>query len=282
MTRRGFVMPIVLMLSLAIGILAGMVLSRAGERATVVRDQLAGYRDSHHERGIKEIAAAWLAYSADQDAEDLAGGPNGGEAFTARINLDESVTFELRPAQATARINPIGLNVSDGLAARRVESILRERFGEQGLRTRTREYGPAAIDTERAPDDVVAALAETVLEDPRLATRFVSQLRQQDTTNGMDAATVRNAATAVGIEDEPADRLSMLFGVEPTLWRVRAVWQNRDPTAPAGRRRAVFEGVVQITPGTGFETQHANEMFLEWGRVDEAAGYTGSIGRPGA
>ena len=42
MTRRGFVVPIVLMLSLAIGILAGMVLSRAGERATVVRDQLAG------------------------------------------------------------------------------------------------------------------------------------------------------------------------------------------------------------------------------------------------
>ncbi len=278
MTRRGFVMPIVMLLSIVIGLLSGIMLSRAGQRSVIVREQLTGYTASHRDRGIKEMAAAWLKYTADQNLTEMTGGgPSGGEAFTMRIGRNETITVRFEPAQARARINPIGLNVADARAARQTETILRERFGEQGLSMRTREVGPAALDTMLAADEVVAAVAESVLGDPALAGRFVSELRQQDATDVIDAPTVRLAAQNVGIDDERTDRLAMLFGVEPTLWRVRARWVSRDPLQRSPDRVEVYEGLVNLSGNAeiGFGTQHPSELFLEWGRIEEAEGYTG-------
>lgn len=276
-SRRGFVMPIIMLLTLVIGLLVGVVMSRSGQRTVIVREQLDAYSTSHRERGVKEMVAAWLKYSAEQDLLSMTGGGlSGGEAFTAQLGRHDSITVRVEPAQSTARINPIGLNTSDGLAARRVEAILRERFGERGLRSRTRTVGPASIDANRASDDVAAALAEAVLESREAADRFVGALRQIETIDGLNAADVRNAAQSVNIDENQADRLSMLFGARPTLWRVRATWVGRDPLQSRPDRRVVYEGLVSLETGdrASFGAQHPSELFLEWGRADEADGYT--------
>lgn len=293
MSRRAFVMPIVMLLALIVGLLSSIILARAAQRSGVVRDQLEGYRASHRDRGVKELVGAWLMYSASQDLVAMTGGgPAGGEAFTVRIGRDETVSVRIEPAQTRARINPIGLNVSDGRLAREVEAILRERFGEAGLRQRTRTVGPATIDAARAQDDVLEAFAQAALADiepidAETAGRFVSQLRRLETEAGIDASNVRTAGDAIGLKANARDRLAMLLGTTPTMWRITATWVGKDPARPAFDRREVFEGLINISGQTqsGFGAQHPRELFLEWGRADDADGYTETgvfAGRPGA
>lgn len=296
MSRRGFVMPIVMLLALIIGILSSVVLARAAQRSGIVRDQLNAYTASHRDRGVKEIAAAWLMYSAAQDLNEMTGGgPDGGEAFTVAIGRTTTVTVRLEPAQNTARINPIGLNVSDGRAAREAETILRERFGEAGLRSRSRSVGPVALDTMRATDDVLEAVAQATLEgidpiDAEQAARFVTQLRREDNGTRMNPAMVLRAADTIGLQANASDRLASVLGTTPTLWRVTAVWDERDPTRPQLDRRDVYTGIINLTAETqsDFGAQHPKELFLEWGLVDgtdDTTGYTGAggtRGRPGA
>ncbi|MEM7623777.1 MAG: hypothetical protein AAF235_11320 [Planctomycetota bacterium] len=283
MTRRAFVMPVVMLLALIIGLLSSIVLARAGQRSAVVRDQLESYRSSHRDRGVKELAAAWLMYSSTQDLFAMTGSTGtsasidqGGDAFTVNIGRDTTVTVRIEPAQSTARINPIGLNVSDGRAARETERILRERFGEAGLQTRTRDAGPVAIDILRATDDVAEAFAEAALIGiepitPETAGRFVSELRQLEANSGFDAADVRSAADAVGLGDNAGDRLAMLLTADPTLWRVTATWDERNPTQPSRDRRDVYVGLINLDDDaqTAFGAQHPRELFLEWGMVNE-------------
>ncbi|MEL6796789.1 MAG: hypothetical protein AAFO89_08180 [Planctomycetota bacterium] len=286
MTRRGFVMPIVMLLALIIGLLSSVVLARAAQRSTVVNDQLLSYQASHRDRGVKELAAAWLMYSSNQDLFAMTGDTggstrtqNGGEAFTVNIGRNTTVTVRIEPAQSTARVNPIGLNAADGRAARATERILRERFGEAGLRTRTREVGPMTLDAVRAADDVVAAFVEGALAgvepvDPDGAARFVSELRSRELNGGFDAADVRDAGESVGLNEAAADRLALLLTPDPTLWRVSAVWLERNPARPDLERREVYEGLINLDDDaqSAFGAQHARELFLEWAMTDDGTG----------
>ncbi|MEO0610813.1 MAG: hypothetical protein AAFZ67_10300, partial [Planctomycetota bacterium] len=281
-------MPIVMLLALIIGLLSSVVLARAGQRSTTVRDQLASYQSSHRDRGVKELAAAWLMYTSNQDLFAMTGadgGPvssrgarSGGDAFTVNIGRDTRVDVRIEPAQATARINPIGLDAADGLAARATERILRDRFGEAGLRTRTREVGPVTIDAIRAADDVLAALVEGTLAatdavDAEGASRFVSALRRSEANGGFDAADVREAGDAAGFSEAAADRLAVLLTPDPTLWRVTATWLERDPARPGRDRREVYTGLINLDrqSQSAFGAQHPRELFLEWAMTDESA-----------
>jgi hypothetical protein len=296
MSRRGFVMPIVMLLALIIGLLSSVVLARAAQRSTIVRDQLAAYTASHRDRGVKELAAAWLMYSYTQDLEAMTGGgPDGGDAFTVTIGRTTTVNVRIEPAQRTARINPIGLNADDGRLARETETILRERFGEIGLRGRTREVGPVALDAFGATDDVLAAVAQATLEgidpiDDDTADRFVRQLRREDNGTRINPAMVLRAVDNLGLQADARDRLAAVLGTTPTLWRVTAEWNERDPARPALARREVYTGLINLTSQTrsNFGAQHPKELFLEWDMIDGAddpTGYTdpaGGRGRPGA
>lgn len=293
MKRRAFVMPIVMLLAIIIGVIASVVLSRAAQRSAVVRDQLDAYSASHRDRGVKELVGAWLMYSASQDLLEMTGGGSaGGDAFSVRIGRDATLDVRLEPAQTTARINPIGLNTSDGRAARAVERILRERYGSAGLESRTREVGPVAIDAARADDDVLRAFVEAALVDiqpidSETAGRLVSRLRQLEDEDGIDASAVRTASDAVGLEANARDRLAMLLGVRPSLWRVTATWTDRDAGSLAAVNREVYVGLMNLTDQSqmSFGAQHPRELFLEWGRADRPDGYTETVvvaGRPGA
>ncbi len=296
MTRRGFVMPIVLVLAITIGLLASVILAQAAQRSAIVRDQLEAYHASHRDRGVKELAAAWLIYSSNQDLRNLVGGDRGGgEAFTVDVGRDAVVSVRIEPAQGTARINPIGLNVSDGRAAREVETILRERFGEAGMRARTRELGPVVVDVTQTPNEVLVALAQAALAgiEPITAEeagRFVAEVRRRETDAGIDAGDVRAAGEAIGLRENASDRLAALFGSDPTLWRVTAIWEERDPVRPWRDRRDEYTGLIDLSSQarSGFAAQHPRELFLQWELVepsgtgiDGADGYTDPGARRG-
>ncbi|MEO1583223.1 MAG: hypothetical protein AAFR96_01470 [Planctomycetota bacterium] len=290
MTRRdrGFVMPVVMLLSLVVGLVAGVVLSRSAQRSLIVRDQLDAYTASHRERGVREMIAAWLKYSYEQDLIEMTGGSEaGGEAFSVSVGRTWQIRVRLIPAQRTARVDPIGLDAEESAIARSTGALLSERFGPAGLSSRTRPAGPIAIDTRRADDDVVEAVAAAALSDRDLAEAFVREIRRSDAGRDINRADVNRAAADAGIPEDQHEMLQQLFGEPATLWEVQAVLE---PTRSAlatdpslGDARQAFEGLIDLPSGLGssFGAQHPSELFLAWRRINRdepAGGYTPAAG----
>jgi hypothetical protein len=270
MTGRGFVMPVVVLLGLAGGLIVAVAMERSSQRQTIVRRQLAEYRESHRQRGVREIVATWLRYSHEQDLAELSGGEDGGGVFSIDLGAGSSLRVSIAPAHNTARIGAIGLSRDDGAAADRAEAILRERVGQAGLRSRTRTVGPVSVHVDSAPEEVLRAVIAGVIEEPDQAEEFASSLlgavRLEDE---FDPSMINAAGDEAGLEPEARARLTGVLLAGPTLWRVRAEWHA--PPLP-GRRASLteaFEGLVDLSPeafrvrGSG----HSSELFLSWERL---------------
>lgn len=269
MTGRGFVMPVVVLLGLAGGLIVAVALERSSQRQTIVRRQLEEYRESHRQRGVREIVATWLRYSHEQDVAELSGGEDGGGAFSIDLGGGSSLRVSLRPAHGTARIGAVGLSQADGAAADRTEAELRELVGEAGLRTRTRGVGPLSVDVDSTPVDVLRAVIAGAIEEPELAEGFSSSLLDLMVMRGeFDPSMISIAGMEAGLEAEARARLTEVLLAGPTLWLVRAEWHERSAPGRRASLSEVFEGLVDLSPeafrvrGSG----HSSELFLSWDR----------------
>ena len=289
MNRRAFVMPVVILLALIVSLAVTVMLNRNTVRRYDVDTGLQSYIDGHRERGIREIIAIWLQFSARQDLEALIG--QNDVIFTLDYSGNRRLTVSLINDQTTALIDPAGLTPTQPVAdvidletQRAIASRTRQALGGSAD-VFGRTTGPLAVDAVHAPAEVLEAVSLALLQDPELASTYASRLADlRDTTTDLDRSALLNLADDVGIDTEAQTRLIALLTTTPTLWRIRA-----ELTGPRDSTIARYEGLVDIPREdsnspllTGSE--HTNSWFIQWSRVDDGVGYTpvlGSAGRQG-
>jgi DNA-binding transcriptional ArsR family regulator len=202
-TRRGFALPLVILVTLVVSLGVGMLMQRSGAGYLAARRQADGYMQHHAGAGMREMVNRWLTTvrgrlkeSIEEDgfafSLDL---PDGGEILVFLDDAQGSVLA--RPDAYTGRRREIleSMNAyldllelqQQGLAARSAAAgapgvpvapqpfvSASTRPGEIPIELR-RQYGPSEISLRTAPREVIEALASAIC-DPREVTRIADTI----------------------------------------------------------------------------------------------------------
>lgn len=281
--RRGFVMPLVVLMALVTSMMVAVLLNRNAVRRSDAEWELNSYVEEHRQRGVREIVAVWLQFTGQQDFESMLG--SDGTAFTLDYSGGRRLVVKLLPAQGAPVIDPEGVDVSQvqgTILSPKLQRDIVERTAEiLGSRAESlgRRSGPIAVSLYDASAEVIRAMAQAVLQNDQLAEEYTNQLlRRRDEASAVDRPALLNLARDVGIPDNQQTQLAAMWTTLPALWSVRV-----ELTGPgvAGRDQTIgrYEALVFIpreetTSPLLTGSEHPSAWFLEWRKLDEGVGYT--------
>ena len=281
--RRGFVMPLIVLLALVTSMMVAVLLNRNAVRRSDAEWELNSYIEEHRQRGVREMVAVWLQFSAQQDFESMLA--SDGTAFTLDYSGGRRLTVKLLPAQGSPVIDSEGVDVSQvagTVLSPKLQREIVDRTAENlGARAEVlgRSSGPIAVSLYDAPAEVIRAMSRAVLMNDQLAEEYTNQLiRRRDESEAIDRPALLNLARDVGIPDNQQTQLAALWTTLPALWRARVELTGpgeggRDETI--GRYEAmIFIPREEATSPLLTGSEHPSAWFLEWRKLDEGVGYT--------
>lgn len=276
-------MPVVVLLALVAGLTVTLLLNRNAVRRADAEYELESYIDEHRQRGVRELIALWLQFSAQQELEDLIA--DNGLVFTLEYSGGRELRVSLVQAQSAPLVEP------EGLDPQQPDSEVIDLSEQRNIATRTaaalgaraslvgRTAGPLAVSLASASAETIRALSLAVLQNEAQAEEYANQLirfRNERTT--FTRPELLNLARDAGIETNLQTRLTALWTTLPSLWAVRA-----ELTGPgeAGRERTIarYEAMVFIpreetTSELLTGSEHPSAWFLQWRKLDDGVGYT--------
>ncbi len=236
-SRRGFALPLVVMLTVIAGILLAAMLERFGTQQTFAQRQLEQYRDHHIARGLQEAMQAWVN-SVDTQTQSLkASLGERGKAFDLELD-GQRVTVYLRDGQGTALAEFAGLSPEEMGTAAEVLDQLRQQDSREARQLIRRE-GPLAVSVRAADERVLTAVARACSSSAR-APRVVAELMRVRDEEDFTIATMAEAFTRAGVEGEERVKLMQMLVTEPTLYRGVA----EAPRAGGGVIRYTFNVLI--------------------------------------
>ncbi len=287
--RRAFAMPMVVLLTLAASLMVAVLLNRNSVRRADAEFELRSYVEDHRQRGVRELVALWLQFSAQQDLEALLGAD--GLAFTLDYSGGRRLAVSLVPMQGAPLVEPEGLGPmqppAENLPVERQRELARRTALAMGERAEIigRTSGPLAVSLGDASDEAIRALAQAVLQNEALAESYATALgRLRAERSAIERQDLVTLAREVGVEDQALQtELAQLWTTRPTLWGVRV--ELTGPGARAGETSVErYEAVVFVpreesTSALLTGSEHASSWFLEWRKLGEGSGYTALPGQ---
>lgn len=267
--RRAFALPLVVILSMVATMAIAVMLERQGHQTRSTIRQLRWTQDRHLERGVREVAGAWLT-GATRRLNDIA--KNGGHALDLTMDDGRVIRLDIEDAQGSV------LSVLDGVPENEMpfaegayESILQVSDDPATLERLTRTVGPAAISAVKAPEVVLVAAAAPMIGDGQAAAMARDIVLARDAAEGTTGTQwLRQVIAEYFTEMEDRRTMQRLLVAEPNLWRLRiTVLDGR------GRVGSMYEAVVHVD---GREIRQRADSgaftplgpFLLWRRLDEA------------
>lgn len=223
MNRRGFAMPIVIVLALVAGILAAVVLERQAMQRRVVARELESYRSGHFERGVREVVGQWTDTLVGESIQNLL--DEDGHALDIERPDGSMVSIYLFDGQGTALSEPLGTSEQE---SRDAEGILTEMERILGRRSPTGEFfrpvGSPAVSVLSAPREVLEAIG-AYARGGRSARRFADSLMDARRDGEVTEAEVNTAFSAGDLSAEERAIARRLLVLQPELWNtVVDVW----------------------------------------------------------
>ena len=281
--NRAFVMPLVVLMALVTSMMVAVLLNRNSVRRSDAEWALNSYVEEHRQRGVREILAVWLQFSAQQDFESMLA--SDGTAFTLDYSGGRRLVVRLLPAQGAPVIDPEGVDVDQATNAALSPLIQRqivERTAEiLGSRSELlgRRSGPIAVSLYDASPEVIRAVTRAVMQNDQLAEEYANQLiRRRDDSEAVDTQALLMIARDLEVPDNLQTQLSGIWTTLPALWSARV-----ELTGPGadGRDEVIgrYEALVFIpreetTSPLLTGSEHPSAWFLEWRKLDEGVGYT--------
>ena len=256
-TSRAFALPLVIILSLVVGLMVAVMLERQTAQSLSVVRQIKGYQSHHTELGVRNLVDGWLKSISPRVLEDI----DSEERHILDIRAGDGWTCEIYIGDAQGRVltNFDGLGGEQLSRARRIARAYRRMGGEPD---RTREAGPVEISLRSASRDAILAVAMSVLDDEDLAADFTDRIvtvRDRDDLNDGSAAT---AAAELGAENDARASLQALLTMTPRLYGVRVVLIGPGQNDP----ELEFEGLAMFRGGQQGVGQRISKdsEFLSW------------------
>jgi len=211
--RRGFAMATALLIGVVAIVLFGVMLQRQGSHALMGQRILGSYSDHHLSRGFSDAIGAWVASNASRDLSEALG-PDG-HAFDLTTEGGQAVRVWMRPGQGTLLVELGGLASTAADDMRRAAAYLRRHAGDQ-LPRMVRREGPLSVDVRTAPEPVLRAVLDSVLEGDGTEQVLAELLSRR--TGAMEPATLTEIWTAANLPAATQRRLAPLFVVTSSVW----------------------------------------------------------------
>lgn len=268
--RRAFALPLVVILSMVATMGIAVMLERQGQQTLSTIRHMRWTQDRHLERGVREVAGAWLT-GASRRLNDIA--QNGGHALDLTMADGRTIRLDIEDAQGSI------LSTFEGVAENELpfaesayEAILLRAPNAQTLDGWTRTVGPAAISAMTAPEEVLTAAAATFIGDGQASAmaRDIVLAREEALAGLGGSQWLRQILAEYVTELEDRRTMQRLFVSEANLWRIRiSVLDGRD------RLTSMYEAVVHVD---GREIRQRTDAgaftplgpFLLWRRLDAA------------
>ena len=262
-SRRGFAMPLVLLLLLVVGMVAAVMLRRADAQGRSVQRQTQAYQTYHTVRGLQSTLEAWIQTKNANEIDELV----DDDGFVMRFDPSDGTVVEvyLFDGQGTMRstLDSIPSEQRDHVLLA-LESLVLE-FGQNALLDYAREVGPWQVSIAAAPEPVLRALCEAAGESEgtnRLADAIIEEM---ELSGSISREGLGRAMNRVDLEAEERARFNAVVTVTPTLWEVVMDVRGTGVNAGLGllgryRSLAIFRPPGSIT-GTAFERP---PPFLTW------------------
>ncbi len=267
--RRGFVLPIVILLMLVVGLAATVMLSRADAQARAVNRQITATRVHHASRGIQQAIESWLSQ---------VGGREMGQIIDAdgfALALEPGDGTELRiyvfPGQGSLVKEPQErLRASTRRALARVVESLEDEHGEDGAERFFREAGPWQVSFADAHDEVIRAVARAAAPAEAAGDLAGALLEARRSDDPPSRNWINSAINEADLEPDVQRELNTLFTFRPVLYEV--VIDVRGAGAAAGQGLlARYRSLAELRVNRSSASQDPYEAappFLTWRRVE--------------
>lgn len=270
MARRGFAMPVVVILTLVAGVAIAVLLERHAMQSFGAARRGQHYRDYHVGRGIKEAVTAWLTFAGGGSISLENALDSEGRAFELRLTDGEpgrGVEVFLFEAQGRPLGEFAGLSKESAALGSEILKRLREKIGEDELRRVVRRDGPLAVSVNHAKPEVLRAVIEAATDGGPGSAGLADDIVRARSVEPLDEKKIAELLGNSEITVERRARVTQVLTSKPVLWRVVAV-SNR------GRETEVrYEGLAVLSRGgvaAGDRlsaVQHPSSM-ISWERVD--------------
>jgi|CXWL01.1.fsa_nt_gi hypothetical protein len=225
-SRRGFILPLVIMITMALSLGTAIILERNGATALSIRRQLNQHSDHHTSFGIRDIVDAWIRAGQQQAFRERVGEDGRlvdiefPEGFNARSTSPEILRVWVRDAQDTVLADLTGLTGQTLRDARSMLQAVHDRTGNDWL-SYTRKLGPAQISAQKASRDVLSAVVFAATESAIDGESFVSEVIQARDESPLTTQKLTEIATNTGLDPEQQAAMLRMIVADTSFWRIR-------------------------------------------------------------
>lgn len=280
--RRGFALPLVILLTLVVSLAVGVLMQRNGAGYLAARRQADGYIKSHAGLGIREMVSRWLTSVRGRLADSL---ESDGFAFSLELPGDQHIDVYMDDAQGSALARAdahtgrrreiiemmnayldlleYGPTATAGPGQKPVPQPRPVAEGELPLR---RMYGPSEISLKTAPREVLEALAAAVADPKKTQIIADTILRNRDGESGdgsrvQSVDEVTRALREVGVDNEAIREITAMLVTTPKLYMVTAELRGAND-----RLLDKARGLLEVNEGNN-DPFNMNGPFLTWETV---------------
>jgi len=267
--RRGFVLPIVLVLIVTGTGAAAVMLSRQNTQALAVKRHIDHYQEHHGSKGLAEVIDAWLAtVPSDPPLDEIVS--EQSRVLELVLADDSRASIHLADGQGRA-LRVFGeVDANGAVDGPAILAELEQLVSGRRLAALTRDAGPAAISVQAAEEPVLRAAMRYVAgeEGEDTADDLVSEILTRRNEEPLTTASLAAIASRVGLETEQRELFNRVLVARPTHFRMRV--ELHTPVGPrgGGDLAAVYEGIVQVQRGGGVGTRRARVITFQPVRIE--------------
>lgn len=278
--RRGYALPLVLLLALVASVVMAMVLDRQRTQTLSQKRQMDHYRDDHFAKGMQEAIDAWMKSVAARPFNELLG-PDGhaldmdlAGGVTLRLYAFDgqgSILTEIMGLTGEARVDAANLISELSQLPPELRATLTG-FQRGRLTEMTRRYGPLQISVNSAPEPVLHAAVRYAFGGSKSADA-VNAIVEARSEKVLTAADLSDVIAKLKGEINERSVMSRLLTTQPVLYRLEARLYRSGASADAAPA-AIYAGYTMISgrssqrDRTGSQTTRLTSIF-DWHRVPE-------------
>ncbi len=288
--RRGFALPLVVLLALVSSLVVVVMLDRSNTQARMVKRQLDNYRDDHFAKGMQEAIDSWMKSVATKPMADLL--EEDGHAMDLELadgvllklyvfDAQGSVLTEFGMLQGDSITDAQGVAMAySGISVDELKKASKSiAENEEKIRTAgrytpvtlTRRYGSPAVSVNSSPDPVLAAVANFA-GGGDLVAQLLEAVNTARAEKPLGATELADIIAKIQTEPEIRAILQRLLTAQPTFWQIEArLYRTDQLSTPA----AVYSGYSLISGRGNTSRDRAGagmtrlSVILDWKRVVE-------------
>ncbi len=261
--RRGFALPLVMLVLLVAAIALNIALQRQGLNRLATTRQMNGYEVHHLQAGLRELVEFWTTTFRRNPEIDPGSGQLG---FDLTFNDGTRVEVRFTDAQGELKFENSPSDPAPAVILNAAADLL---AAEGNTRFRTR--GPGRVSIQSAPLNVLAAIPRAIKPDAD-GNAFANDVLAARERGRIKQADLRDLTRVTGLADVELHRLEACIAVEPNYWRIDAKAFAPTRSQPLWHQVGLAMGVIRIEPNQAAPSGgRAGWAILAWGSPEEFA-----------